>query len=376
MSALIKTTGLIRKGQEFVGSSVVFPFQDELLCLTAGHNLYGQEFDREPVLSDWQVTDHQSVSHPVTALIGDKEFVAEHDIMLLKLNRQSDLTNFVCPKFCTIPKNPRHSLSFRGKYEASQNFVTQRHISYTELCPGTSHQFLCSIDRALLMNDSYASGSDWLKGWSGSGLFLEHPKDLICAGVMIEVPNMGNDGQLQFTSVSAIKALGIDLQLFDSSDLDYDQRLNETSLTAIFDAIDEKTVSEWENNDEHKPQLEFINNKLPKVYPEDKLAHNKQRIIKQLLVGKSYLTTELRKNEHLFNQYRSAYNVYNLEDKQFYVNSRREALCTLTQIKEVYEKYLDDTLGKNFSVPDIKLLAFYGVSEWIADCSLSFLADE
>lgn len=376
MSELIKTTGLVMNGQAFVGSSVLFPWQDELLCLTAGHNLYGRQFDREPLLSDWRVTDHRQVSHPVTELIGNQAFAAEHDIMLLKLDCQSDMNNFSCPKFCTIPKNPRHSLSFRGKYEASQNIVTQRKISYAELCPGTNHQFLCSIDRALLTNDNYASGSDWLKGWSGSGLFLDHPHDLICTGVMIEIPNKGNDGQLQFTSVSAIAALGIDLQLLDSVDLDYDQRLNATSLTAIFDAIDEKTVSEWENNGQHKPQLEFINSKLPKIYPDNKLAVNKQRIIKQLLVGKAYLATELRRNEQLFNKYKGAYNVYQLEDKQFYVNSRPEALKTLTQIKEGYETYLTDSLGRSFSVQDIKLLAFYGVSEWIADCSLSFLADE
>jgi len=376
MSELIKTTGLVMKGQDFVGSSVVFPWQDELLCLTAGHNLYGRQFDREPVLSDWQVTDHQQVSHPVTELIGDQAFAAEHDIVLLKLDCQSDMANFVCPKFCTIPKNPRHSLSFRGQYEASKGPITHRNINYNELCPGTAHQFLCSIDRALLTNDNYVSGNDWLKGWSGSGLFLDHPQDLICAGVMIEIPNKGNDGQLQFTSISAIAALGIGLQLRDSGDLDYDQRLNATSLTAIFDSIDEKTVSEWENNGEHKPQLEFINSKLPKIYPDDKLAVNKHRIIKQLLVGKAYLTTELRKNEQLFSQYKGAYNVYELEDKQFYVNGRPEALKTLTQIKEGYEKYLANTLSKSFSVPDIKLLAFYGVSKWIADCSLSFLADE
>ncbi len=373
---LNSTTGLIYWNKSFVGTTVMFPWEGELLCLTAGHNLYGRNFDREPNLQEWHVNDHQDINHPVITLVGDRAFAEKHDIMLLKLDCKSSLDTFFCPKFCTTPQNPHHSLLFRGKYEASKTVVTQRKLYFNSLCTGLEHKFLCAIDRSLLTNNTYSSGSDWLGGWSGSGLFLDHHSDLICAGIMIEVPNKGDDGQLKFASISAISLLGIDLKLMCSGDLDFDKTLNQKSLAAIFEAVDEKAITDWENNDLHKPQLDFINNKLPKVYPGNKLDLNKRRIIKQLLVGKTYLTTELKKNEQLYSQYQGAYNVYDLEDKQVYVNGRPEALAALTKIKEDYEKYLTDSIGMHFSVSDIKLLAFYGVSEWIADCSLSFLADE
>lgn len=373
---LEKTTGLILKNDIFIGSGVIFPWAGELLCLTAGHNLYGRDFDCHPNLQEWKVSDYQGISHPVVALIGDGEFAKEHDILLLKLDVQSSLEGFLCPQFCTIPQNPRHSLLFRGKYETSKTIVTQRKLYFNSLCSGLAHQFLCAIDRSLLMNNTYSSGSDWLGGWSGSGLFLDDHIELICAGIMTEIPNKGDDGQLQFTSVSAISMLGIDLNLIESGDLDFDKVLSKASLNAIFEAVDEDAITRWENNEENKPQLLFINDKLPKVYPEEQLAINKRRIIKQLLVGKTYLTTELRKSEQLFSQYKTAYNVYDLADKQVYVNSRAEARSALTKIKQDYEKYLTDSLGGDFSVSNVKLLSFYGVSEWIADCSLSFLADE
>jgi hypothetical protein len=375
-ASLNNTTGLIYKNDAFVGSSVLFPWQNELLCLTAGHNMYGRNFDRGPNLREWKVIDHQGISHPVTQLIGDCEFASKHDIMLLKLDCQSTLNEFFCPKFCTIPQNPSHSLLFRGKYEASKTIVTHRKLYFNSLCIGFGHQFLCAFERALLTNNTYSSGSDWLQGWSGSGLFIDNHKELICAGIMIEIPNKGDDGQLQFTSVSALAQLGINLELMPSTELDFDKTLSKTSLTAIFETVDEQAISDWENNGLHKPQLEFINDKLPKVYPENNLSVNKRRIIKQLLLGKSYLMTELKKNEQLFSQYKNAYNVYNLEDKQVYVNNRPEALAALTKIKEDYEKYLSNSIGDEFSVSDVKLLAFYGVSKWISDCSLSFLADE
>jgi hypothetical protein len=78
----------------------------------------------------------------------------------------------------------------------------------------------------------------------------------------------------------------------------------------------------------------------------------------------------------LFALYKDAYRVYDLEDKNIYANDKMEARLGVTKIKNEYESYLRDCLGSVFSVSDVKLLAFYGISEWIADCSLSILGNE
>ncbi len=41
-----------------------------------------------------------------------------------------------------------------------------------------------------------------------------------------------------------------------------------------------------------------------------------------------------------------------------------------------YEDYLKDQIGELLNVAEIKTLALYGISNWIANCSLSFTEDE
>ncbi|WET03358.1 hypothetical protein P0R33_03265 [Flavobacterium sp. YJ01] len=373
------TTGLIHKDGKFIGSSVIFPWNGDLLCLTASHNLFGKKFDQSPDLQKWNVVDHTGLAHPILELVGNHDLAKEHDIIILKLDCKSALANFTCPKFCSIPKNPAHSLMFRGKYESSKTSVTHKKLTFNTDCDKITYHFLCDVDKVLLTNNTYSSGSDWLGGWSGSGLFIENHTELVCAGVMTEIPNKGDDGQIQFVSVNALSALnilGIELPIMDSEELNFDPTLNASSLEAIFDAIDEDAITEWENNDLNKPQLKYINDKLPNIYPEDQLEKNKRHIIKKLLLGKAYITVELRNNEQLFTLYKKAYRVYDLEDKNIYANNKMEARLGVSNIKNEYESYLQNCLGSVFSASDVKLLAFYGISEWIADCSLSILGNE
>jgi hypothetical protein len=369
-----KTTGFIHRNNSFVGSAILFPWKDELCAITAGHNFYGRDFAHEPNVNEWQVVDHLGNSYPITTIVCDVAFAKSHDIVLVKAACDSASADFVCPKFCSIPKNPRHSLLFRGRYKGSASAVTRRSITYNSTVAGMSdHHFLCDIDKALLMDDSYRSGSDWLGGWSGSGLFIDHHQELICAGILCEIPNKGNDGQLLFSSLGALNLVGIDLDIMPASDLDFNNSLNAASLTAILRSVTEQAVDEWETTNHDSPQLGFLNRKLIEIYPVESIQFNKRRIIKQLLTGKSYLTAELSKKEHLMDLYRNAYQVYDLEGKQFYVNSKPDALAQLSLIKNEYERYLSESIGRDFSAIDVKLLASYGVSEWIADCSLDFL---
>jgi len=367
------TTGFVQKNNSFIGSSVMFPWKGELCAITAGHNFYGKDFDQQPDMVEWQITDYNGQSHPVIEILGDVEFAKAHDIVFVKVDCQSNLMEFICPKFCGIPKNPKHSLLFRGRYKASDSAVTRKKITYNTNVGDLSHHFLCDIEKALLMNDVYKSGSDWLGGWSGSGLFIDNHSELICAGIMCEIPNKGNDAQLLFASVLALNEIGVDLEIIPASELDFDRRLNTASLDAILQSVDENAVNKWETENQDSPQLMFLNRKLNEVYPEQLVQFNKRRIIKQLLNGKSYLAAELSKNEQLLQLYKNAYRVYDLESKQVYVDNKQEARAGLTAIKKDYETYLSQSIGQEFSATDVKLLAAYGVSEWIADCSLDFL---
>lgn len=373
---IYKTTGLVHKNQNFVGSSVIFRLGNELYAITAGHNIYGKKFDEQPSLNDFHLEDYCKTQHTITAIIGDRASAKENDIVCLKLKCSSTLNNFVSIKFCTIPKNPKLSLIFRGKSKQIDAPVTHRNIIFNTINPLSEHTFFCKMDRSLLTNDIYVSGSDWLAGWSGSGIFIDNHKDLICAGIMNEIPNKGNDGQLLFCNTVPLINLGCPIEIIQAEDLDFDRDLSAASLSAIIDSFDEKSIEEWEKQSQDSKQLNHLNRKLNEVYPASSFENNKIKIIKHLLIGKTYLTTELAKYEQLEARYKSAYKVYDLESKDCYVNSRPEALTALTNIKLNYENYLLNELGSELPGPDIKLLAIYGVSEWITNCSLDFIKNE
>lgn len=376
MEHLNKTTGLLIKNNSFIGSSVVFPYEGEFLCLTAGHNLYGKKFDQILDLTEWCVSDYKGVLHKVSQCIGDVNFARENDIVILKLECNSNLELFHCPQFYTVSKNPAHSFFFRGKYETSKFPVTHTNLQFINLCQNNIHKFYCKIEKALLMNNIYQSGSDWLGGWSGSGLFLANHDKLICFGVMIEIPNKGNDGQLKFTSISAIDKLDVKLNIIESSALDFDNKLLASSVNSIFEQTDDKAISLWENDEGNKPQLDYIVDKLTKVYSDDRLEIMKRNAIRRLLVGKAFLYSELRKHEIIYDQYNKAYYAYDLDDLEVNANTRTEANSGLKQIKKEYEDYLISCLGDVLGLDDIKILSNYGISEWISNCSLSFIKDE
>lgn len=373
---LYSTTGLLYKNDIFIGSGVIFCVNDTLFCLTAGHNLYGKNFDTTPDLGQWTVRDHHGDDHRLAALNSDLNFAEKNDIVLLQLECASTLENFICPKFLTAPKNPSHSLMFRGKYESSEYPVNRRKITYNGVCNGNKMHFICDIERSILTDDLYNSGSDWLGGWSGSGLFIDNHTELLCVGILIEIPNKGNDGQLHFVNLEVLKGLNPNLQIHNSEILDYDKKLRARSLDSIFNEINEQAVVEWEMNDINKPQLQFINDKIPLVYAKAELEKQKRTIIKAILVGKSYLALELKKNEHLNNAFNNAKNTYNLEGLTIYADNKPEARAGLSAIKKDYEAFLRECLAPDFDESHIKLLALYSVSDWIAVCSLSILEND
>lgn len=373
MQQLNKTTGFLMKNGTFIGSSVIFPYEGDFLCLTAGHNLYGRNFDDKVILTEWSVIDHIGISHSVSECIGDANFAREHDIIVLKLNCCSDLKQFHSPQFYTIPKNPAHSFAFRGRYEASNLAVTQPDLRFINICQSNKHKFFCKIDKNLLMNSDYKSGNDWLSGWSGSGLFLDNPTELMCFGVMIEIPNKGDDGQLKFTSVSAIKELEINLKINNSSELDFNKNLREKAIKLIFEQADDEAIRGWEMEAGNKPQLEFIEEKLQKVYTGEKLVTMKRNTIKKLMIGSTFLYSELRKQENIYEKYDNANKAYALEDLDIIANDRTEANQGLKNITTDYKAYLSESLNDLLEPEEIRILSSYGISEWISNCSLSFI---
>jgi hypothetical protein len=373
-----KTTGLLYCDDKFVGSGVVFLHNDKIYFVTAGHNIYGKAFDKTPEISKLKVEFCENQFLNVLNLFGDVSFASTNDIIVLQLEASANLetASLLTPVFSTIPKNPMHNLLLRGKYANSKDIINKRKISYDQLHDVNKNQFVVNIPKEQLVNSSFSSGSEWLNGMSGSGLFYENHNSIILTGVLIEILNKGNDGKMLIASVCVLNELIADLEIVNSNQIDLESVFNAESLNSIIDDNDDEVIADWERKASNNPQLDYINRKLREIYPETELLDQKRKLIRKLLIGNTFIETELKKHEQLKQSYDLAYKVHDLEDKKDYVNSKKEAKDLLNKIMSDYESYLTKELSGKIESSVIKLLTSYGVANWIANCSIDFLKDE
>ena len=373
-----KTTGVLYCDDKFVGSGVIFIHNKNTYCVTAGHNIYGKAFDQIPELEKLKIEVGESQFLNVCCLLGDVNFATKNDILILLLepSASTEVTSFLTPIFSTIPKNPSHNLVLRGKYSNSKDIVNKGKIFYDQLHDNNQNQFVVNIPKEQLVNSSFSSGSEWLNGMSGSGLFYDNHNSIILTGVLIEILNKGNDGKMLIASVCVLKELIDDIDIVNSNKFDFESVFNAESLNTIIDNNDDEVIAEWERKATNNPQLDHINRKLIEIYPEGELLNQKRKLIRKLLIGNCFIETELKKQEQLKQSYDLAYKVHDLEDKTDYVNSKKEAKDLITKITGEYESYLTKELSEKIEPSIIKLLTNYGIANWVSNCSIDFLKDE
>lgn len=208
-----KTTAALHNAGKFIGSGVVFCYQDDLYVLTAAHNIYGKSFDQNFICGDWSVEDYEGQHHSIVAVNDDSGFSKKQDVALLKLQRAENLDKFVTPHFAARPGNITPEFFFRGRYGQKPEPVNKGGIHFQEIYQSSPYQFLGTIDKKQLVNSNFSAGSDWLGGCSGSGLFMAGRADIICSGVLLEIPDKGDNGQLLFCSVEVLPVLGLNIKI-------------------------------------------------------------------------------------------------------------------------------------------------------------------
>lgn len=367
------TTAFIYYDNNFVSSAVVFKYGSSVYTITAGHSIYGQNFDEEKDKNRIKV-QISNIDYNVSIVLGSAKFAREHDIEILKIDCNSESIENI--QFTSSPVNSLHSLIFRGKNGESSTINNVRK-NYFDECKinTTKYKIDCNKDNLRDNLDNY--GSDWLGGFSGSGLFYEDKEKIFCCGIVVEIIDKGNFGKILCASIPPLQELMPELVLVDNNIFDMEENLTNISLAKIIDETNIDSVKEWENSEENNIRLKFINEKFPNLYPPEQIEQEKCNLIKRFKVGLEYIHNELSQLENLKRKYDDAYKVFTLEDKTIYANSKQDARKELDLIKSKYEKYLTDSLqSKGFDTPTITLLKEYAISEWISDCSVSIIKDE
>lgn len=377
LEKLPKTTALIHQNDTFLSSGIIFKHSDELYSITAGHTVYGKKFD-EPIPTKEIRIKAEAGTFGVDEIIGDNAFAKQHDIVLLKLNNiEYQHEQLIEINFSTAPRNQLHDLMFRGKYEQGVDIYNwQKGITYDEEIKGTTH-YRIDFPSNLLSNSTFSFGHNWLGGISGSGLFYKGRKEIVCCGIVCEIPENGDVGKLECGSISPLKQLLPSLKIFESSQFNYDEEFNKDSILAIINRNEEEAVLEWEKVNENSKEVKLVNKKLPYIYSQTQLQRGKSKLLRNYRIGQDLIENELNNKEFLRKEYDLAYNTYDIKDKFYYVDGRRDAKAKYDELKKSYENHLTSELSKKgFPQNLIILLTEYGVARWITDCSLDFENDE
>jgi hypothetical protein len=360
----------------FLGSGVIFLLNDEIYTLTAGHNIYGIDFDENPLKDDLVIKDKDNNTYKVDEIKGNIEFIRQHDITLLKLSKQEVVNELICLQFCSRPTHPEHSFIFRGTYKRTDN-NEERTMPFDNLKYRTTHdsisKFIIKSSSDELKTIDNEGGSEWMSGFSGSGLFYQDLESLVCCGIFLEIPDRGIGGELIFSDIKIIEKLGINLQVENSDKFDIDKALNASTIARIFREINEKTVEDWENTDKNNSKRDNIDRKLRVIYPTENIKRYKVKIIKNLLRGGSFVSI-LSQKKYLYEIYQKAYMVFDeMEEKEFWVKDEDEASEKFKLIGKEYQTHLQEVFDKKLDASDIKIIEKYGISEWLANCSLNFI---
>lgn len=370
---LQNTTALIYYEGNFISSAIVLKLGNEVCSITAGHSIYGKDFNAQKDISKINV-QISNIEYNVKEILGTSIFAKQHDIVILKVDCSNESIEIV--KFTAPPINQMHSLVFRGRTGDCETINNIRNNHYDEPEKNTT-KYKIDCNKEYLKDHLDNHGSDWMGGVSGSGLFYEDKEEIFCCGIILEILDKGNAGKVLCASIPPLAELQPELQIIDNSPFDSDSQLTEISLGKIIDEIDLNSIKDWEKDSENDPRITHINSKLPNLYPLKQLELEKRELIKRFMVGKVYLHEKLSQFENLNGKYNEAYKVFTLENKTIYANSKRDARNELNNIKNRYEQFLSKELGSlGFDTRTVMILKEYAISEWISNCSISIFEDE
>jgi len=204
-----KTTAALHHQGNFIGTGTVFIFEDKLYVLTAAHNIYGNDFDLEFIAEEWIFEDYEGIHHQIVSINADYDFSKLHDVALLTINCNGLIDKFNSIHFAPRPNCGVQEFFFRGRYGSKSDPVNKGGIKFQEVYQKSPFQFLATIDKDQLIDHNFSAGNDWLSGCSGSGLFLSDRDEIICCGLLLEIPDKGDNGQLHFCSAEVLPLLGI-----------------------------------------------------------------------------------------------------------------------------------------------------------------------
>jgi hypothetical protein len=214
------TASLLNK-RDFVGNGTIFRHDNKLFFLTAGHCIYGKNFDLKPNIIELKIqTENNKLFKPLK-IVSSYEFANEYDLGLIEVEATiEEIEKFKLFEFTTRPNNDKVDVFFRGNQKTSLlKYTYKEDLKFCEIDVSNEYRFDVKIKSELLIDNVGRKGSDWMMGFSGSMLFSDKTSKLFALGILIEIPNNGNNSQIKFSSLEPLKSILSNITFIDFVDV-------------------------------------------------------------------------------------------------------------------------------------------------------------
>ncbi|GEM_PF-4030226 len=203
-----KVCGRLLFEGEHRGNGLLISLDNSFYCVTAAHCLYGDKFNEEPNLQQYsfQVNSHQ---FSIESAFDPKINYDLYDVCVLKIipsKEIADQESFPQVQLNDDKLNSLDELVYRGVAPNKSESPSNRFVLFDELEEGSEYRFRCEIDKKHLESFDGITGSEWLRGLSGSPVFISNKDNTHSVGIIIEVPDDGESGKIVYAGLSPLRS--------------------------------------------------------------------------------------------------------------------------------------------------------------------------
>jgi len=371
--------GCVQINGRNIGSCIPFKVGEKHYFITCGHVLYGENFEEKSHPLESIKVQLNNVEYSVIDLIGDKETSKKNDIAILVINNsenEEDLSNFVEISLCSPIQSPillsSNLFCFWPKKDSNESTIPVKDFDKNH----SQNSYQVQVDKNVFHDIQNADwGASAYKGISGSGLFFEYQNEVFLSGIVTDIEKVTLTTQIRITASNAMLDFFPDLIIKDSSIFDEDPVLLIESLQECSVDVDTKTVKGWLSDNSNIEEVKRINRKIDFLYPSTHSQKEKEKVVKNLLVGDK-LIQHWKKNEpKVYRTYRNTNYALSQEPKLVYVSTRKEAT---EEYKKIVKEHKNDLFIDiaNISFSDKTFVTNRDIAQWLALCDLDFIKDE
>ncbi|CAH7072847.1 Peptidase S1 and S6 chymotrypsin/Hap [Vibrio crassostreae] len=364
----IKSNFVFIKNQGIhVGCGFILPVRDKIYCVTAGHVIFGKSFDSELELDMYDIagnliTDIQCIT--------DLAFARDFDIAVLRIDCNMNNIEDV------IVTTPIMNSSFYSlSYVKPQALVTPFFINTIVV----DEKLDGNRVRYKVPNGSFSNfvedehGADAMEGISGSPALLCTPDaSIVFHGVIDKIPNQGVAELLEIRGLEPILQIIEDLELKPCQDFDESTTLIRFNTKLIEDVNFEQWVDMWRTAKGNEKYYGNLKMKLETIFGES-YTEELPIELERIMIGDECVKNIIERDSQLFESYRDIIKTAEREKMLAYVSNEQQAY---DHYQTIYQDHLD-VVKEDLSVfklrtTDLKKIAQYNVSTWLAVCNLRF----